>query len=720
MKHVCLLAILCLGLIRLGFAQSALQIRFLSDTVYEYGYPNAPVARAVITGTANSDYIEGASMDGPGEFCWGFGDGILVSPQFLSGGSAGDTVRVQDNPYYSSSLRPEGRFGVTLTVSRYPAGGGFRTLHHIKLPNAVYYKRFTPLAASPPVTVTPLLAEAGQTLDVTITAPNRLNQASSVLQINFNQSDTAVGFTGISGEHGLYYANSFTATGPHTAVANITVPANTPPGRYDILVNHNPIPYNYFGPARLDSVCYYQRQAFVVTAPTVAPGQAYGTVYADQDSNCAMGYSDSPREHGLVKAVGTGSTSGTFYGLTGADGRYRLDMPLGSYLVQAVSVSGQPVRTCRPPRAVVLTTAAPVADSLDFADSVRSDVFVALGVSRQRPGRDFQYYLYTSNGGEDAQYSRSVLEFDTLFTYVPSASDTSYIDSVRSNRVYFKQVLPLRSSWYYYTNAQYVTLSTPGRAGLLGRQVAATAYRLNAHDQNAANDTAHYLSTIVSSLDPNDKSVSPSELATADQELHYAIRFQNTGTDTAFSIVVQDTLSPLLDIATVGKFTSLHPARFNLLPGRVLEARFDNILLPDSNVNERGSHGSFGFSAKPIARLAQGETIRNQASIYFDYNDPVPTNTVSTQLATPVAIVAAVPLPQARWVPNPASENILLKVAKAPIGALYAIDAAGRQTALIYSYIQGDVSSNVAGLLPGVYQLRFADGTGAGRVAVAR
>jgi len=75
--------------------------------------------------------------------------------------------------------------------------------------------------------------------------------------------------------------------------------------------------------------------------------------------------------------------------------------------------------------------------------------------------------------------------------------------------------------------------------------------------------------------------------------LTYKIRFQNTGTDTAFNIVVLDTLSDLLDVSTFVPLVSSHPYALEIVDSNVLKYSFENIMLPDSNINEPGSHGLF-------------------------------------------------------------------------------------------------------------------------------
>jgi hypothetical protein len=50
-------------------------------------------------------------------------------------------------------------------------------------------------------------------------------------------------------------------------------------------------------------------------------------------------------------------------------------------------------------------------------------------------------------------------------------------------------------------------------------------------------------------------------------------------------------------------------------------------MLPDSNVNEAASHGWFSFTIDQQPDLADGTYIKNTASIIFDYNPPIITNT---------------------------------------------------------------------------------------------
>jgi hypothetical protein len=64
--------------------------------------------------------------------------------------------------------------------------------------------------------------------------------------------------------------------------------------------------------------------------------------------------------------------------------------------------------------------------------------------------------------------------------------------------------------------------------------------------------------------------------------------------------------------------------------GNALDVHFPNIMLADSASDPAGSQGWFMYRIKPKANLPLGSTIDNTASIYFDFNAPVVTNTATT------------------------------------------------------------------------------------------
>ena len=134
------------------------------------------------------------------------------------------------------------------------------------------------------------------------------------------------------------------------------------------------------------------------------------------------------------------------------------------------------------------------------------------------------------------------------------------------------------------------------------------------------------------SYDPNDKQGFPNGFGDEHnirpgQSIDYLIRFQNTGNDTAFTVRIVDTLSQFLDPATIRPGASSHPYTWKLSGQGEITFTFPNIMLPDSNINEAASHGFVQFNIKQRPNVEIGSIIENQAAIYFDFNDPVLTNT---------------------------------------------------------------------------------------------
>ena len=140
-----------------------------------------------------------------------------------------------------------------------------------------------------------------------------------------------------------------------------------------------------------------------------------------------------------------------------------------------------------------------------------------------------------------------------------------------------------------------------------------------------------YCGLVTGSYDPNDKTGYPLGVGTThdilpNQKMEYRIRFQNTGTDTAFTVVIRDTLSTDFDIFSVQSGVSSHPYTFRMYGPRILEWTFNNIMLPDSNVNEPLSNGFVLFEVNQQPNLAEGTVLENSAGIYFDFNAPIITN----------------------------------------------------------------------------------------------
>ncbi|MBL0126483.1 MAG: T9SS type A sorting domain-containing protein [Flavobacteriales bacterium] len=236
-------------------------------------------------------------------------------------------------------------------------------------------------------------------------------------------------------------------------------------------------------------------------------------------------------------------------------------------------------------------------------------------------------------------------------------------------------------------------------------------------ESTMGNNSATFSTTVIGSYDPNEKVAATSSgwsnaLYYIDQDewIDYTIRFQNTGTASAIDVVVTDTLTSELDMATFVQGASTHPFEVSFKPGRVVEWRFANILLPDSNINEVASHGLVGFRIKPIQPLLPGTLINNNADIFFDFNPPIRTNDAVLTAELGTAVSELVP-EQVLMLPNPVSDHITLTSNNTTILGVRVFSADGRLMRSERSNANR-CTLDVADLTPGIYvaQVRLASG----------
>ncbi|MEM9931409.1 MAG: T9SS type A sorting domain-containing protein, partial [Bacteroidota bacterium] len=223
--------------------------------------------------------------------------------------------------------------------------------------------------------------------------------------------------------------------------------------------------------------------------------------------------------------------------------------------------------------------------------------------------------------------------------------------------------------------------------------------------------------------DPNDKHGYPLGYGANNNiepgtRLTYAIRFQNTGTDTAFNVVIRDTVAEALDLSTFKPEGASHNYTVDIDTHRVVTFTFANIMLPDSNVNLAASQGVVNFSIDHVEELSPGDRIENKAAIYFDFNEPIITNVSQHQIAKE-PLPTGVRQVQAQQVqigvfPNPSNGLLQLNVPNRdvmPEDVLTVTDLYGRPLART-TYGQLSDAWDVRHLPAGYYLLIVADRAG--------
>ncbi|MEO0732812.1 MAG: T9SS type A sorting domain-containing protein [Bacteroidota bacterium] len=253
---------------------------------------------------------------------------------------------------------------------------------------------------------------------------------------------------------------------------------------------------------------------------------------------------------------------------------------------------------------------------------------VALTSAPTRCGFTVPFWLKVANNGctplTNLRVTLILDEESALANLEIPADQTS--DNVLT---WFISELPVGASWQ---NQLQLIMPDESRAGDIVSFLAVAEGTPDSRDFPPAD--IHYQPTLRCAIDPNDKLVQPARAAEAganytqiDETLTYTIRFQNTGNDTAFNVRLEDQLSPDLDLKTFQPLAASHPHRVELSDDGLLQVFFDDILLPDSNVNYVASNGFFSFTID-LDSTALDREVTNTAGIYFDFNAPVITNTV--------------------------------------------------------------------------------------------
>jgi hypothetical protein len=254
-----------------------------------------------------------------------------------------------------------------------------------------------------------------------------------------------------------------------------------------------------------------------------------------------------------------------------------------------------------------------------------------------RPGHNATYNIHYKNVGTNPIQGTIIFYSDSGLTYVSSTLTplSISIDSV----VWQAPIL-----YPFYESNINVTVNVKSTTPM--------GYWINSsvkiepviNDQNPTDNYASWSHPVTGSVDPNDilvdkDSINTAELLTSPY-LDYIIRFQNTGNDTAFAVKILNPIDTFkLDLMSLEIISSSHIFNLNYIPEGNLEFKFENILLPDSNINEPESHGFVRYRIKPKLSLAVHDSVTSYAAIYFDHNLPVITNTAITRIVYPANYV---------------------------------------------------------------------------------
>ncbi len=193
-------------------------------------------------------------------------------------------------------------------------------------------------------------------------------------------------------------------------------------------------------------------------------------------------------------------------------------------------------------------------------------------------------------------------------------------------------------------------------------------------DETTPDNTYLYQETVVGSFDPNDIFCLEGEVedpVNIGEQLHYRIRFENTGNFPAQDVVVSMEIDPdQYDPETLLLLNASHDVDARLVDNTA-EFFFQNIQLSS------GGHGNIILAMETQNTLQPGDEVMSKADIYFDYNYPVTTNEATTLFDSTMSTQDPALDASISVYPNPAQEQLTIR-AEETISNIEWYDVAGR------------------------------------------
>ena len=485
--------------------------------------------------------------------------------------------------------------------------------------------------------LSPNHALSGQTLTTTISGTQFFNGYGSA---PCNPSD-------------VYLYHSSTATTIHASSLNIqnsgtsvlwNIPSNAPNGLYDLNLKL----YNYTPFGSCSSIPWDcgQWQYFNIGLKTIS-----GSVFYDSNQDSVFNNNDVNLSNRKVLLLPENKIT-----LTNDSGGFLFFADTGNHTIIVLNdTSFYSVNS----DTINVNVSASNIDSVDFAIyptffNYNSSVYLD-GPPRCNTIRT--YYL--------GYRSTSILPVNLVIKFIHSLN-TQFIssdvtpDSIVGDTVYFSAL-----NFNYGLGHIHLNISIPGQGSSISFNEIVNTYDLAG---NFVATTANKLiQTVSCSYDPNDKKVNPpgeqaQHYTLFGNPLFYTIRFQNTGNDTAYDVHIIDTIDTKLDLSTLEIISSSHPLNIEIGSNRVINFSFNNIMLPDSFVDEPASNGYVSYTIRTLDSLPEMTLIKNRAYIFFDQNSPVKTNqTFNTMVSLkPVGIDNLIGPDEVLFYPNPFNESITL------------------------------------------------------------
>ena len=332
-------------------------------------------------------------------------------------------------------------------------------------------------------------------------------------------------------------------------------------------------------------------------------------------------------------SITDGINSGSL--ISNTSGNYSIPVQAGSHIITPVLEN--PTYFNISPTSFVAdfpTQVSPlVQDFCVTANGVHHDVeLTIIPTNPARPGFDANYTIMYKNKGNQVENGTVTLDFNDAVLDLVSANPSFSVQGTNSMSWNYTNLQPFETrtiDLVFNVNSPTETQAV-NIGDILNYTTSITPLTT---DEFISDNTSTLNQTVVGSYDPNDKTCIEGTTVGPDmigQYVHYVIRFENTGTYAAENVVVKD----MIDLAKfdVNTLIPLHSSHdfVTRIAGNKVEFIFEGINLPFDDAN---NDGYIAFKIKTKPNLVVGDTFSNNASIYFDYNFPIITNTYTTTIA---------------------------------------------------------------------------------------
>jgi hypothetical protein len=307
----------------------------------------------------------------------------------------------------------------------------------------------------------------------------------------------------------------------------------------------------------IDKVKRTQLNVLLDSLKNLPVGFVRGKVFLDANADCQYEVGETP-----VFGQTFVFQPGNYMAISNPDGSIYRHLPGGDYNgsmnLPVFPISSQ----CIDPVGFTIQDGVFQDFQVGLEATIVPDLAVSLTGTPVRPGRLAYYTIQVQNTGfvPSSAASLSLVFPDQILQLVvanPAAT------AMQVGELHFDVPILAPQESFQYS----VTFKGPPDPALTGAMVAVqAALEAPYTDNDASNNTANSIITVTNSLDPNDLTASTlaapyQVLPLTDKKITYQIRFQNTGTDTAFTVVVVDTLSDRLDWSTFRMIGTSHPGR---------------------------------------------------------------------------------------------------------------------------------------------------------------